>query len=76
MKPIRARIALAIDSTGRWNAAGGSDRTAPEAAAEAHDNLVDPVGLTATAWILADVDVPEAVEIEGEVERSTPAGPA
>ncbi len=71
-KSFRARIALAIDSTGRYNAAGWGTLTAPgdpaDVAANATDNLYDPEGMVSLVWITADVPVPETVEIRGELD--------
>ena len=70
----KVRIALVIDDKGQWgaagwNLAGGNPNPYNERMLEqAYDNAEEPSRPHAEHWIVAEVPVPEATEIAGEVE--------
>lgn len=62
---VRVRVAVSVDSLGRWAAGGMSERG--EAYARM-DSGYDP-DEDALTWVIADVPKPRVVEVIGEVEN-------
>lgn len=68
MKTVRIRIAVAVDQQGHWNASGWSGEYSPAKDA-AIDSALEYCGSGAVLyWVEADLPIPEAVVVQGEVK--------
>lgn len=65
-KTVRVRIACCVDAEGYWYACGCGEADDEDTSQEALDNVSDHCKRV-VHWITADVPVPQAVEVEGEV---------
>ena len=68
---VRVRIAVAVDIDGNWNSEGWSGRHPHDLKEQALEELAHQTDTnipTALYWVTADLPIPQAVEVEGEVE--------
>lgn len=66
----RVRIAVAIDHKGKWIAYGDSRLADKERPIQVLDCMVDDLESgEAFYWVTAELPVPEACEVEGEVSQ-------
>jgi len=66
---VKVRIAVAVDGTGTWVAAGWP--TSQEKASGfllAHDYVSELADHIAYHWVTAELPIPAETEVEGEVE--------
>ncbi|MBO1080863.1 hypothetical protein [Roseomonas haemaphysalidis] len=62
---VKVRIAVAVDKTGDWNAFGSKGSKAHDAMSIAVEMVEDG---EARYWITAELPIPSAADVAGEVE--------
>lgn len=68
MKTVKVRIAVAVDSSGEWNAYGGSGGMSD---ADQMDLCVEPLAQgEARYWLEADLVIPKVPTIQAEVQNA------
>lgn len=70
MRTVKVRIAVAVDSDGRWSAYAYSDEFG--VVKTTHDDVFvdDMKDGEARYFVTAELPVPEAVDVEGSVEKA------
>lgn len=67
---MKIRIAVAVNPAGDWSSAGWSGETDDCLRRMAADGV--PGSYVSMSWVVAEVPVPDVVEVPGEVERPKP----
>jgi hypothetical protein len=67
MPDVQVRIAVAVDVTGEWYAIGANIYSDKQAAFEARNGWGGPNKVV--TWLTATLQVPEAVEVQANVEE-------